>query len=87
MEQEIREIIERNMDLMLTQTKVYTPFLRIAFPAVSNLTELCYNLMVGNALSTLLSQYALRMKIPDEKDFAEFNTIVGQYREKVKGMF
>ncbi|HJU13696.1 MAG TPA: hypothetical protein VJ792_04500 [Candidatus Nitrosotalea sp.] len=87
MEPEIREIIEKNMDLMLKQTKVYMPFLRVAFPAAPNLQDLCYNLMVGNALTTFLSQYALRMTSPTEKDFAEFGLVVEQYREKIKGLF
>ncbi len=87
MDPKIKEAIERNMDLMLTQTKVYGPFLKVAFPAVSNLSEFCYNLMVGNALSTFLSQHAMSMKSPNEKDFAEFGMIVEPYREKVKGLF
>ncbi len=84
---EVKEIIERNMDLMLKQTKAYLPFLRIAFPKTSNLPEMCYNLMIGNALATFLSQYTLRMQSPSEKDFAEFGVIVEQYRDKVKELF
>lgn len=84
---EVKETIERNMDLMLKQTKVYIPFLRIAFPGVVSLSEMCYNLMVGNALTTFLSQYALRMQSPNEKDFAEFGVVVEQYRDKVKELF
>jgi hypothetical protein len=84
---EVKEIIEKNMDLMLKQTKSYLPFLKIAFPAVIDLSEMCYNLMVGNALTTFLSQYTLRMQRPDEKDFAEFGALVEQYRQKVKEMF
>lgn len=87
MEPGIKEAVEKNMDLMLRQASVYTPFLRIAFPAVANLSEFCFNLMVGNALSTFLTQYALRMKSPNEDDFAEFGRIVEMYREKVKGLF
>ena len=75
------------MDLMLKQTKAYLPFLRLAFPGIKNLAEMSYNLMVGNALTTFLTQYALRMQSPGEKDFAEFGTIVEQYRSKVKEMF
>jgi len=84
---EIKDAIERNMELMLTQTKSYSPFLKVAFPGVKDLSEMCYNLMVGNALTTFLSQYALRMKSPSESDFAEFGTIVEKYRSKVKEMF
>lgn len=81
---EVKEIVERNMDLMLKQTKAYLPFLRIAFPQVRNLSEMCYNLMIANALTTFLSQYTLRMQSPNETDFAEFGVIVEQYRGKIK---
>lgn len=87
MQQEIKEIIEKNMELMLTQTKSYLPFLRIAFPNTANLPEMCYNLMVGNALATFLSQYTLRMQSPTEKDFVEFGALVEQFRDKVGRMF
>ncbi len=84
---EVKEIIERNMVLILTQTKTYLPFLRLAFPGTKDLPEMCYNLMVGNALTTFLSQCALRMQGPAENDFAEFGSIVEKYRTKVKEMF
>ncbi len=84
---EIKDAIERNMELMLTQIKSYLPFLRVAFPGVKDLSEMCYNLMVGNALTTFLSQYAMRMKSPDESDFAEFGSIVEKYRSNVKEEF
>ncbi len=84
---EIKEIIERNMDLMLKQTKAYLPFLQIAFPRTRDLPEMCYNLMIGNALSTFLSQYTLRMQSPTQEDFAEFGVLVEQYRQKVKELF
>lgn len=84
---EIKEAIERNMDLMLTQTKAYLPFLQIAFPQAKDLPEMCYNLMVGNALTTFLSQYTLRMQSPNQEDFAEFGVLVEQYRTKVKELF
>ena len=84
---EIKDAIERNMELMLTQTISFLPFLRVAFPGVKDLPEMCYILMVGNALTTFLSQYTLRMKSPGESDFAEFGAIVEKYRSKVKEMF
>lgn len=84
---EIKEVMERNMDLMLTQTKAYLPFLKIAFPQTKDLPELCYNLMVGNALTTFLSQYTLRMQSPSQEDFTEFGVLMEQYRQKVKELF
>lgn len=84
MQPEIKEALERNMELMLRQTKAYMPFLRIAFPQTKDLPNLCYNLMVGNALMTFLSQCALRMQVPNEKDFAEFGALVEQYKDMIK---
>ena len=72
---------------MLLQTKSYLPFLKIAFPNVKDLSEMCFNLMVGNAFTTFLSQYTLRMKSPTEDDFVEFGTLVEKYRDKVKELF
>ncbi len=84
---EIKEIIEKNMELMLKQTKAYLPFLRIAFPGTKDLPEMCYNLMVGNALTTFLSQYTLRMQSPKQEDFTEFGALVEQYKQKVTELF
>lgn len=84
---EIKDTIEKNMELMLNQTKAYLPFLKVAFPAVKDLPEMCFNLMVGNTLTVFISQYAWRMQSPGESDFTEFGTIVEKYRQKVKEMF
>jgi len=84
---EVKETVEKNMDLMLTQLKSYHPFLRVAFPSIKDLSEMCYNLMIGNALTTFLSQYSLRMQTPNKDDFAEFGTIVEKYHEEVKKVF
>lgn len=84
MQPEIKEAVEKNMELMLRQTKTYMPFLRIAFPQTKDLPQMCYNLMMGNALMTFLSQYALRMQTPSEKDFAEFGALVEQYKDRIK---
>ena len=79
--------IESNMELMLNQTKAYLPFLKVAFPAVRDLSELTFNMMVGNALTVFISQLAMRMQSPSESDFAEFGTIVEEYKSKVKELF
>ena len=84
---EIKVAIEGNMELMLNQTKAYLPFLKVAFPAVRDLSELTFNLMVGNALTVFISQFAMRMQSPSESDFAEFGKIVEVYRSKVKELF
>lgn len=79
--------IERNMELMLNQTKAYLPFLKVAFPTVRDLSELTFNMMVGNALTVFISQFAMRMQSPSEGDFAEFGKIVEAYKSRVKELF
>lgn len=84
---EIKKSIEKNMDLMLDQIEAYRPFLSVAFPGKTDLPEFCYNMMLGNAMTTFLSQFALRLQTPDAKDFAEFGLVVEPYRQKVKDLF
>ena len=87
LDSEVKDAVEKNMELMLSQTKAYLPFIRVAFPGSKDLPELCFNLMVGNALTTFITQFSFRMKSPNEKDFTEFGIIVEKYRKKVKAMF
>jgi hypothetical protein len=84
---EIKAVIDGNMELMINQTKAYLPFLKIAFPAVRDLSELTFNMMVLNALTVFISQCTMRMQSPSENDFAEFGKIVEVYRSKVKELF
>ena len=84
---DVKIAIESNMELMLNQTKSYLPFLKMAFPAVHDLSELTFNMMVGNALTVFISQLAMRMQSPSENDFAEFGIIVEAYKSKVKELF
>lgn len=84
---EVKSAIEGNMELMINQTKAYLPFLKVAFPGVRDLSELTFNMMVGNALTVFISQFAMRMQSPSESDFAEFGKIVEVYRSKVKELF
>ena len=86
MHREISDYIKKHMDLLLEQTKSYQPFIKTAFPGL-NLTDACFNLVVGNAFLVFLSQYAMRMISPTEADFAEFGTLVGQYKEKINEIF
>ncbi len=84
---DIKTAIEKNMELMLNQTKIYLPFLKMAFPAVQDLSEMTFNMMVGNALTVFISQCAIRMQIPSASDYAEFGQIVEVYQSKVKELF
>lgn len=84
---DIKTAIEKNMELMINQTRVYLPFLKVAFPGVQNLSELTFNMMAGNALTVFISQFAMRMQSPSENDFAEFGKILEPYKNKVKELF
>ena len=84
---EVQDVLENQMQLMINQTKAYRPFIRLAFPNVKDLSDACFTLIVGNVLPTFIAQYAMRMKYPTEKDFAEFTTITEKYREKIKEIF
>jgi len=84
---EIKQIVENQMELMIKQTKAYLPFIKLAFPGVTDLPEMCFNLIVGNVLTAFVTQYAMRMQYPNEQDFVEFGTITQKYKEKIKEMF
>ncbi|MEM4378922.1 MAG: hypothetical protein QXX85_08080 [Candidatus Nitrosotenuis sp.] len=86
MQKEIMDFMQNHLELLLNQTKSYQPFIKTAFPGM-NLSDACFNLIVGNAFSVFLGQYAMRMQSPTEQDFAEFGSLVGQYREKINELF
>jgi hypothetical protein len=84
---EIKQIIEKQIELMIDQTKAYLPFIKLAFPRVTDLSESCFTLIVGTVLPTFVTQFAMRVKSPTEQDFAEFRTITEKYRMKIKELF
>lgn len=84
---EVKQIVEKQIDVMVEQTKAYLPFIKLAFPGMKDLSEACYVLIVGNVLPVFVTQYAMRMKYPQEQDFIEFGEIAQKYKEKVKAMF
>lgn len=84
---EIKQILEKQFELMIDQTRAYLPFIRLTFPTIKDLSDACYTLIVGNVLPTFVTQYALRIKSPTEQDFAEFGTIAEKYRIKIKDIF
>ncbi len=84
---DIKTAIEKNLELMINQTRAYLPFLKVAFPSVRDLSELTFNMMAGNALTVFISQLGMRMQSPTENDFAEFGRILEPYRIKVKELF
>lgn len=86
MQKDIHDFMKNHLDLLLQQTKSYQPFIKNAFPGV-NVADACFNLMVGNAFSVFLSQYAMRMISPTEEDFVEFGRLTSQYKEKIEDLF
>ncbi|MEM2161051.1 MAG: hypothetical protein QXN55_08870 [Candidatus Nitrosotenuis sp.] len=86
MQKDISEYMKRHIELLLDQTKSYQPFIKTAFPT-TNMSDACFNLIAANAFSVFLGQYAMRMIVPTQADFAEFGTLVSQYREKINEIF
>ena len=84
---EIKHMMEKQMELMIDQTKAYLPFIKLAFPKVKDLSDACFTLIVGNVLTTFVTQYAMRLKSPNEQDFIEFGTITEKYRDQIRKMF
>ena len=41
---EIKATIEMNMEFMLNQTKAYLSFLKVAFPAAQDISELTFSI-------------------------------------------
>jgi hypothetical protein len=84
---EIKLMMEKQIELMIDQTKAYLPFIKLAFPRVTDLSDACFTLIVGTVLPTFVTQFAMRMKSFTEQDFAEFRTITEKYRVKIKEIF
>ena len=85
--QEIQDYIEKHIKLMVSQTETYIPFIKVAFPYSKNLADACYSLIVGNALSVFVNQYAMRLKYPLADDFIDFGKIAAKYREQIDQFF
>lgn len=86
MQKEIHDFLTRHLNLLVSQTQAYTPFIKNAFPN-TKMSEACFNLMVGNTFSVFLSQYAMRMQTPSQEDFADFGSLVAQYKSKIEEAF
>lgn len=72
---------------MIKQTESYLPFIKTAFPYSTNLSDACFSLIAGNALSVFINQYAMRLAFPSIEDFEEFGKITGKYRDQVEKFF
>jgi hypothetical protein len=84
---EIQQYVENHIELLIQQTKSYLPFIKVAFPFSKNIAEACYSLIVGNALSIFINQYAMRMTYPTESDFVDFGKLTIKYKERIEKLF
>jgi hypothetical protein len=85
--EDVKEYVEKQITLMISQTEAYLPFIKVAFPYSKNLPDACYNLIVGSAVSVFVNQYAMRLKYPSAEDFAEFGKITVRYRDQIDKFF
>jgi hypothetical protein len=82
--EDIRDFVEEQINLMISQSKVYLPFIKVAFPYSKNPTDACYNLIVGSAALLFLNQYAVRLQFPTSEEFIEFGKITLKYRDQIE---
>ena len=84
---DIQEYVEKNINLMISQTETYLPIIKIVFPYSKNVADGIYNLIIGSAISIFINQYAVRMKYPTADDFSELAKISYKYRDKIDQFF
>ena len=85
--EDVKENVEKQITLMISQTEAYLPFIKVAFPYSKNLADACYSLIVGSAVSIFVNQYAMRLKYPSAEDFTEFGKITVKYRDQIDKFF
>jgi hypothetical protein len=85
--EDVKDNVEKQIELMISQTGAYLPFIKVAFPYSKNLADACYNLIVGSAVSIFVNQYAMRLKYPTAEDFTEFGKITVKYRDQIDQFF
>jgi hypothetical protein len=86
-QKDIQDYVEKHIQLMISQTESYLPFIKIAFPYSKNLADGCFSLIVGNALSVFINQYTMRMKFPSASDLEDFGRLTLKYRNQVDEFF
>ena len=84
---DVEEIVEKHIQLMISQTETYLPFIKVAFPYSNNIADGVYNLITGSALSMFLNQFTLKMKYPTAEDFTDFGKITLKYRDQIDKFF
>lgn len=86
-QEDVKNYVENHIKFMIKQTESYLPFIKTAFPYSTNLSDACFSLIAGNALSVFINQYAMRLAFPSIEDFEEFGKITGKYRDQVEKFF
>jgi hypothetical protein len=86
-QKDIQDNVESHIKLMITQIESYLPFIKVAFPYSKNMADACFSLIVGNALSVFINQYAMRLKYPSASDFEDFGKLTLKYRNQVDEFF
>jgi len=84
---DVEEIVEKHIQLMISQTETYLPFIKVAFPYSNNVADGVYNLITGSALSIFINQFTLKMKYPTAEDFTDFGKITLKYRDQIDQFF
>ena len=84
---DVEKFVEKHIQLMISQTETYLPFIKVAFPYSNNVADGVYNLITGSALSLFINQYALKMKYPTAEDFTDFGKISLKYRDQIDQFF
>jgi len=84
---DVEEIVEKHIQLMISQTETYLPFIKVAFPYSNNVADGVYNLITGSALSIFINQFTLKMKYPTAEDFTDFGKITLKYRDQIDKFF
>ena len=85
--EDVQDYVEKQINLMISQTEAYLPFIKVAFKKKKNLADACYNLIVGSAVSIFVNQYAMRLKYPTAEDFTEFGKMTVKYRDQIDQFF
>jgi len=84
---DIRDFVVNHIEMMISQSHSYMPFIKDALPNSKNVAEATFSLIAGYALSVFVNQYAMRLQNPNKEDFEEFGNIISKYQERIEKLF
>ncbi len=61
--EDVKEYVEKQITLMISQTEAYLPFIKVAFPYSKNLADACYNLIVGECSISFCESICYEIKV------------------------